>query len=93
MNIKQVFVLNGESLNILYGVLDLIKIYMSGYELLGFIWLFNNLIIWAGISYINDYLNDIPFLTKFRNKHFVLTIVCIVSSMIIIIWLLKAEHK
>lgn len=66
---------------------------MNGYELLGFIWLFNNLIIWAGISHINDYPNDIPFLTKFVNKHFALTIICMVSSMIIIIWLLKAEHK
>ena len=66
---------------------------MNGYELLGFIWLFNNLIIWTGICHINDSPDDIPFLTKFINKHFVLTIVCIVSSMIIIIWLLKAEHK
>lgn len=66
---------------------------MNGYELLGFIWLFNNLIIWTGIFYINDYLDDVPFLTKFINKHFVLTIVCIVSSMIIIIWLLKVEHE
>ena len=66
---------------------------MNGYELLGFIWLFNNLILWTGISYINDYPDDIPFLTKFINKHFVLTIVCMVSSMIIIIWLLKTEHE
>lgn len=66
---------------------------MNGYELLGFIWLFNNLIIWTGIIRINDSPNDIPFLTRFINKHFVLIIVCIVSSMIMIIWLLKAEHK
>lgn len=66
---------------------------MNGYELLGFIWLFNNLIIWTGIYHINDNPNDVPFLTKFINKHFVLTIVCMVSSMIIIIWLLKAEHE
>ena len=66
---------------------------MNGYELLGFIWLFNNLIIWARIYHINDYPKDIPFLAKFINKHFALTIICIVSSMIIIIWLLKAEHK
>ena len=66
---------------------------MTGYELLGFIWLFNNLIIWAGIYHISDYPYDIPFLSKFINKHIILTIVCIFSSMIIIIWLLKAEHK
>lgn len=66
---------------------------MNGYELLGFIWLFNNIIMWAGISHINDYPNDISFLTKFVNKHFALTIICMVSSIIIIIWLLKAEHK
>lgn len=66
---------------------------MTGYELLGFIWLFNNLIILAGVSHINDYPKDMPFLAKFINKHFALTIICIVSSMIIIIWLLKAEHK
>ena len=66
---------------------------MNGYELLGFIWLFNNIMLWGGIYHINDYPNDIPFLAKFIAKHFILTIVCIVSSLIIIIWLLKAEHK